>query len=107
MARRLLFATCVTVLVFGILLLGNAAWFVRMEPDDGLEALGPGLIWIGGTLLIAMSSPIWTWLIHSTWVEIRPILVRNLLLLPLAMGLAAVGAVSMILGLQFWAWLWR
>lgn len=73
-------------------LLFCAAWFARLPTTDGgLQALLPGVLWIGGTASLVLSLPFWMNLTYQPWLDFRPVRVRNLLLLPWVLGLAATG----------------
>jgi hypothetical protein len=73
-------------------LLASAALFVRLPTDDGgMQALGPGILWIGGTIILMVSAPLWTPKIYPRWSGFRPLMIRNLLLLPWVLCLSALG----------------
>ena len=79
----------------GALCLACAAWFVRMPTSDGgLQALLPGFVWIVGSLLVLCSIPIWLNQGFEFWSRISPIWLRNLLLAPWILLLAATGALG-------------
>ena len=89
---RLFFALGSIVCASGLQALVIAA-ILSMTPsyEGGLEGLLPSVLWIGSTLILILTCPLWTGLFYERWRDFRPRIVRNLLFFPWIVMLAASG----------------